>query len=196
MTCSEGVIHRILFPKFHYSQILNLCTYCSPVYSLPHFSHTNFLRQNTRHCFCCLKELCNMNIFHESHTLPPSHPIKMDALTSFRGDPITEFTTGLSKAYLQEERDLAPYPCLPSIAQFKETVMKRISQKSFKWYTGNGGLEGGQSSDTSINVAYVIRTEWMYGLLRASEYEHKQVISSPHSRGAKLGFRGDHRKVS
>ena len=115
-----------------------------------------FCRQNARSCFHCLQELYNMA-----------------NLTPLKRDVITDFTVSPSTDYLQKGIDLSSRPQAPSMEEFKRTIMERLSSEGFRWWRGEGG--GGVASETGYNVSYIIRTEWMFGIVKTSEMEPRQV---------------------
>lgn len=79
-----------------------------------------------------------------------------------------EFITGPSAVYLEKEDILLSRLLLPSLASFKEMVVGVWSSEGFRWTRG-AEEEVAQSNDARAELVYVVRTEWMYAVLRASE---------------------------
>lgn len=113
------------------------------------------LRQDSRGCY---------------HTLQAVS--KVLDLTTLERDTIAEFLAPLSPLYLQRGLSLSSRPSFPSLKSLREAVTERVSRGGVKWCHSNkeiGGATRGGQNPTSPEVSYVIRTEWMYVVLRASE---------------------------
>ena len=123
----------------------------------------SLFRNDTRSCFCCLQELC-----------------RIAGLTEMKRDIFTDFVqSSLLSSYFQKELDLSLRPLLPSLVAFKDDIIKRCLDPGFPWHQGEEGEGGGEgtglNAEMSANHAYMIRTEWVYDVVKASELGHKQV---------------------
>lgn len=92
-------------------------------------------------------------------------------------DTVTDFTSGPpGPSYLQRGLDLSQRPTFPSLGAFKGVVAERVSKGRVQWCQGDGeggGARGGGAGGPE--VAFVIKAEWEYAVLRASEFGDQQV---------------------
>ena len=82
-----------------------------------------------------------------------------------------EFITGPNALYL-EKGNLLSGPFVPSLASFMAMVVGVLSSEEFRWMRG-AEEEVVQNSETRSELVYMIRTEWMYAVLCASELKKK-----------------------
>lgn len=85
-------------------------------------------------------------------------------------DVTMEYIIGPSALYLEKENILSSRPYVPSLASFKEMVVEMWSREGFPWMRG-AEEEGVQGGEARSELVYVIRTEWMYAVLQASELQ-------------------------
>ena len=67
---------------------------------------------------------------------------------------------------------LSARPCLSSVASFTEEAMAACTRADFEWRRG-GEQEGTQGGGSRADLVYVIRMDWMWAVVRASQLSVK-----------------------
>ena len=127
------------------------------------------LRVDAKGCFLFLAELS-----------------KLANLRPIEGDFVSEFTSSAAPLFQgSSEVDLALQPSCPSMEVFRVRVMERVSKGGAKggvrWCrgerssSGGSGGVGGGSNQLNPEVSYVVKTDWEYAIIKASELMQKQV---------------------
>ena len=95
----------------------------------------------------------------------------MLSLTKIPRDVIMEFVTGPSPLYLERDKVLSSRLSVLSLTSLKEIMMERCLGEEFQWVRGaeKDGMPSNENQADS--VVYIIKTQWMYAFLQASEFK-------------------------